>query len=124
MGELDDMISAVRRLSTLSDDAARIAAPLVDEAIKSTVRAGTDPDGHAWLQKKGGGAPLVHASDHISTSAVGRVVRVTLTGVEVFHNYGAGVPRRQILPDPGTIPPAVGKALQVAAERAFERAVA
>jgi len=121
---LDDMIAAVRKLATIGDDAARIAAPLVDEAIKSTVRAGTDPDGHAWKPKKNGSAPLVHAADHIATTSVGRIVRSTLTGPEVFHNYGAGVPRRQILPDPGTIPPAVGKALQVAAERAFYRAVA
>jgi hypothetical protein len=124
VGELDAMIAAVRKLATLGEDAAKIAAPLVDEAIKSTVRAGTDPDGNEWLQKKGGGAPLVHAADHISTSAVGKIVRVTLTGVDVYHHFGAGVPRRQILPDPGTIPTAVGKALQVAADRAFYRAVA
>jgi hypothetical protein len=124
MAEIDEMIEAMTRIAGAPADAARLAAPLIDEAIKSTVRAGTSPAGTAWAPKKrGGGAPLVHAADAISTAAVGSVVRVTLSGVEVFHHFGAGVPRRQILPDPGTIPPAVARALERATAQAFDRAV-
>lgn len=124
LAELDAMIASVRRLGSMPEDVAAAAAPLVEEALRATVRAGTDPDGHPWKRKKDGGDPLVHAADHIATRAVGSVVRATLTGVEVFHHFGAGVPRRQILPDPGTIPEAVGAAVQRAAEQVFARAVA
>jgi hypothetical protein len=121
---LDDMIATLRRLADLPRDAASAAAPLVDEAIKTTVRAGQDPDGKAWPAKKLGGPALVHAADHISTKAVGTVIRTTLTGVEVFHQYGAGgVQKRRMLPDPGTMPKGVEAALRKGASAAFERLV-
>lgn len=119
MSDIEDMIEILRRLADAPERAAAVAAPLVDEAIKTTARAGTTPTGQAWQPKKGGGAPLVHAADHIKTTAVGTAIRVRLEGVDVFHHYGAGVPRRPILPDPGTIPPAVASALDRAAEQVF-----
>lgn len=119
---LDELADAFRKLETFPQDAAKIAAPLVDAALKETARAGTDPLGNPWPPKKDGGAPLKNAADHITTKAVGTVVQATLQGVEVFHHYGAGVPRRQILPDPGTIPPRVEKALRKAADQAFDKA--
>jgi hypothetical protein len=120
---LDDMIAAFRRLEVLPEEAAKLAAPLVEETLRATAAAGTDPLGTPWQPKKDGGRPLVNAASHIATKAVGAVVRTTLTGVDVFHHFGAGVPRRQILPDPGTIPPAVEAALRKAADAAFARAV-
>lgn len=120
---LDEMIATLRGLATLPAEAAKAAATLVDEAIKSTVRAGQDPDGKPWPAKKGGGTALVHASDHISTEARGTVVRTTLTGVDVFHHFGAsrGGVKRRILPDPGTMPKGVETALRKGAAAAFER---
>ena len=122
LSALDDFIAAVRRLETLPEDAARLAAPLVEEALRATAAAGTDPDGHTWQPKKDGGRPLVHAAEHITVKAVGTLVRATLTGPDVYHHFGAGVPRRQILPDPGTIPPGVARALEKASALAFDRA--
>ena len=117
------MIGALERLGTLPAEVAKIAAPLVHEAITATVRAGADPSGKKWAAKKDGGAPLVHAADSIETRAVGTVIRTTLRGPTVFHHFGArGAPRRTVLPDPGTIPPAVERALERAAALAWERA--
>lgn len=120
---LDELRAALARAETLPQDAAKIAAPLVEEALRATARAGTAPDGTPWQPKKGGGAPLVHAADHIATTAVGTVVRSTLTGPDVFHHFGAGVPRRPILPDPGTITPGVEAALKKAGDLAFAKVV-
>lgn len=119
MSDLEDMIEILRRLADAPERAAAVAAPLVDEAIKSTVRAGTTPTGQAWQPKKGGGAPLVHAADHIKTAAYGPLIRIRLEGVDKYHHYGAGVPRRPVLPDPGTIPPAIARALDRAGELVF-----
>lgn len=119
---LDELRAKFAALEVLPAEVAKLAAPLVEEALRATAREGTAPDGTPWQKKKGGGDPLVHAADHISTRAVGTVVLSTLSGVDVFHNYGAGVPRRPILPDPGTIPPKVEAALRKAADLAFEKA--
>lgn len=118
---LDEMIATLRRLANLPAEAAKAAAPLVDEAIKSTVKAGKDPEGATWPPKKDGGRPLVHAAEHITTTAHSTVVRTTLTGVDVYHHFGAGVPKRRILPDPGTMPKGVEAALRKGAAAAFER---
>ena len=100
---------------------AQVAAPLVDEAIKKTVKAGADPLGGAWRPKKGGGAPLPHAAVHITTRPLGNLVAVTLKGVDVFHHKGLGHnPRRQILPDGASIPDAINKALHLAAKKVFD----
>lgn len=120
---LEELIAAFRRLEVLPQEAAKLAAPLVEEALRATAAAGTDPGGVAWKPKKDGSRPLVNAASHITAKAYGTVVRATLSGVEVFHNYGAGVPRRQILPDPGTIPEGVEAAVRKAADTAFARAV-
>lgn len=118
---LDELRDRFAALSTFPEDVAKIAAPLVEEALKKTAAAGTDPLGKPWVRKKDGGAPLVHAAEHIATTAIGPVVRSTLTGPDVFHHFGAGVPRRPILPDPGTIPPGVEQALRKAVDIAFGR---
>lgn len=120
---LDEMVALLRGLATLPVEAAKSAAPLVDEAIKTTVRAGRDPDGKAWPAKKDGGPPLVHAADHIATEARGTVIRTTLTGIDVFHHFGLsrGGVKRRILPDPGTMPKGVEAALRKGAAAAFER---
>ena len=119
---LEELRGTFAKLEDLPKVAAELAAPRVDAAIKATARAGKTPDGKPWPPKKDGGQPLVHAADAITTEAVGTVVRARLTGPTVFHHYGAGVPKRQVLPDSGSIPPGVEAALRNAADEAFARA--
>jgi hypothetical protein len=122
LAALDAMIERMKALGA-SNVGARVAAkaaPLIDAAIKKTVRAGQTPSGQAWQPKKDGGKPLVNAASHIETSAHGNIVASTLTGPDVFHNKGIGhSPHRQILPSSGTIPPQIAKALEQAAKEVF-----
>jgi hypothetical protein len=121
----EDMTACLRELAELPRQSALLAAPLVEEALKRTAAAGTDPLGNPWIPKKDGTPPLTNAADAISAAAVGTTVRATLTGPTVFHHFGGGRnPRRPVLPDPGTIPPDVAAALHAAASKAFEKAVA
>ena len=120
MSDFDDLLASIRRVGSLAQDTAKRAAPLVQEALRATAAAGQAPDGTPWQARKDGGAPLQHAGDAISVKAVGPVVRATLSGPTVFHHFGGGRnPRRPVLPDPGTVPPTVEKALDKAAEQAF-----
>lgn len=120
---LDDLIARLRALAG-AQIGARVAAkavPGVDAALKKTAKAGTTPDGQPWQVKKDGGRPLKNAASKISTEASGNLVIATLTGPEAFHHRGArGAPVRQILPDSGTIPEGVRKALLEAAEAVFK----
>ena len=121
---LNELLESFAALGTLPEDAAKLAVPYVDKAVKATAAAGTDPDGRPWPEKKGGGRALVNAAAALSTKALGPVVQVTLVGPEVIHNFGdTRVPRRQILPDGGAgIPANVGAALEHAAADAFRAA--
>ena len=109
--ELDAMIAQLRSLDgpVVEQAIARGAAPLLDKAVKATARAGQAPDGKPWPTKKDGGAALEHAADHITTTASGAMVRMTLTGPTVFHHFGAtrGGVRRQVIPDAGAEIPQV-----------------
>jgi hypothetical protein len=113
----------VRSLAGFPALVAKEAEPLVDAAIKSTVRAGLEPDGRAWTPKKDGGRPLEHAADHIRTEARGARIDVTLTGVETFHHHGVkgGAPARPILPKAGEMPPQIFAALEQGAARAWNK---
>lgn len=125
----DDALAAfierVRKLGTLGEDAAKLAAPLVEKAMKRTAAAGTTPDGEAWAPRKDGGRALVNAADALSAEAVGSVVVGKLDGVEVVHNRGTKrMPRRQILPSLGAgIPRNIADALTEASAEAFKRAM-
>lgn len=105
------MIAQLRSLDgpPVEQAIARRAAPLLDKAVKATAGAGKAPDGTSWPPKKDGGQALEHAADHITTTANGAIVRMTLTGVDVFHHYGAtrGGIRRQVIPDAGAEMPQV-----------------
>lgn len=123
MATIGDMIDSFAKLGGLANDVARAAAPGVQDALRATAAAGQSPEGAAWAPKKDGGAPLQNAAEAISVKAVGPIVRATLTGPTVFHHFGGGRnPRRPVLPDPGTVPPAVDKAIKKAADEAFRKA--
>src|SRR4029077_6193843 len=124
--ELDEMIRSLEALGDSEGFAAAVAAraaPLLDEAVKRTARAGQAPDGKPWPRRKDGDQALEHAADHIVTKAPGPIVRMTVTGVDVFHHFGAtpGQVRRQVIPDAGAEMPAVAvHALERAAAAEFE----
>lgn len=127
LAKLDDMISSLRNLSgeDFVASIAKEAALLVDEAIKETARAGQAPDGTPWPpRKKDGARALEHVADQIETKAYGPIVRTTLSGPAVFSHFGAGIPRRQVIPDSAVeIPDKVQKALEEGAEIAFQKAM-
>jgi len=119
---LDAQIAKVRNLGRLAELTAKKAAPLVLEAVQKTTRAGKTPDGVPWPAKKDGGQALVHAADHLSASAEGSIVILTLTGkAEVVHNSGdKRNPKRQILPDAGAgLPTIIAEAVRRASAEAF-----
>lgn len=119
--DLDAMIATLRGLDGPDVERAIAArtAPLLDAAVKRTAAAGQDPDGKPWAPTKDGGAPLAHAADHITTAASGSIVRMTLTGPDVYHHFGAtrGGIRRQVIPDAGAGIPQVAVAAITRAAR-------
>ena len=126
IAQLDAMIARLKALAgpDMPARVAKEAAPLVEAAIKGTAAAGTDPLGRPWQPKKDGGRPLVNAAAHIKTRAVGNLVATTLSGPDVFHHLGSGhSPRRQILPDGASVPPAVEEAATEGARRVFRAIV-
>lgn len=107
-------------LDTLTERAAKEAAPLVEEAVRKTAAAGKDPYGNTWPQKKDGGRPLANAADHVHARAIGSSVEISLDGPEAWHNVGAGGrPVRQVIPDV-EIPDPVADAIDQGASRAFD----
>jgi hypothetical protein len=124
MTDFDAMLTSLRAVEDLAEETARRAAPRIEASLRVTAAAGRAPDGTPWPARKDGGRPLTHAADHITAKAIGHVVRATLTGPDVWHHFGGGRnPRRQVLPDPGTVPPNVRKALDEAAAEAFGQLV-
>lgn len=124
MGGLEAMIADFRELGEgYEPEAVRRATPLVEQALKQSASAGTTPEGAAWASKKGGGRAMPNAAKAIAVKAFPGVVRVVLTGVEVFHHFGKGVSevRRRIIPDTGTIPQLIADALKRASDEAFDR---
>ncbi len=120
--ELTAFVAKLRGLKVLAPQAAKEAAPLIEEAIKKTAAAGTTIDGDPWPAKRDGARALPNAAGSISAVANGAAVIVTLAGNYVFHNSAKGPDRRRILPDSGAgIPPAIAAVLQRATEQAFKR---
>ena len=122
---LDDMIASLLRLAEMPDEAAKLAAPIVEKVAKAQAADGLAPDGEAWTPKKDGGAPLKNAAKAISVEAIGNVVRVKLAGVEVLHNFGTHrLPKREIIPTRSNeIPPAYAAAIKAGADAAFDKLV-
>jgi hypothetical protein len=124
MSGLDDMIAALKRLDGdgLEARVATRASPLLEEALRASADAGQTPDGKPWKARKEGGQAYAGASSKISVKSYGAVVRATLTGPEVYGNFGTEkLPKRQMLPDAGAaIPPLVTDVLEQAAADEFD----
>lgn len=116
------MIAAVRALDAVPERAAKIAADKLDAAVKATASSGASPDGKAWAPTKKGGRAMAKAASHIETRALGPVVRMTLSGPDVFHHFGKGdsEARRQVIPDAGgPMPRVVSDVLEQATSEAI-----
>jgi len=114
------LVDSVRALATFPEDAAVLAGPLVLKVATTFAKAGQDPYGKPWLQKKDGGRALVNAVKALSVSHAGTVIKLTLRGVEVIHNYGTklGTKRAE---QRRSNPLAFAKALQAQREAAVIR---
>lgn len=121
----DDMIYSLRKLGgqEFVNEVAKEAAPLLNDAVKATARAGTSPDGTPWAPRKKDGAPALAGADKdVTTAAHGPIVRMTLTGGPVYAQFGARGPKREVIPSGGgEIPDHVNAAITKAAEKVFER---
>lgn len=96
------MVAKLRRLRTLGERAAAIAAPKLLAEVQRTAAAGTAPDGTPWAPLKRGGRALPSASGALSVRVAGHIVQLVLRGPYVLHNRGTGhAPKRQILPPRG-----------------------
>ena len=124
MSGLEAMIADFQGLADgFTPDVARRASPLVEQALKASAAAGTTPEGQAWAPKKTGGRAMPNAAKAIAVKAFPTVVRVVLTGVEVFGHYGKGAMQvaRKIIPDTGAMPKVVAEALKRASDEAFAK---
>ena len=124
--DFDAMLGALRALARLPEDAAKAAAPLVEDALRASVAAERAPDGTPWTPRRKGSGPMyAHAPDRIKVVAIKTLIRATLTGPEVYAHFGTkNTPRRPMLPDPGTLPANLARILEDASAKAFAKAVA
>jgi hypothetical protein len=114
LDELRSMIDRVARLPGLARQAAPDVAEAVEGVLERQIKAGTDPYGKPWADKKtGDGKPLANAGKALFVGAVGTRVLATVKGPEGRHSKGIarGGVRRQILPDEG-VPPAMERAVR------------
>lgn len=126
MSSLQDIIESLNELEKkdIESNVAAKGAPLLQAAVEATLSAGTSPEGAAWAPRKKGGRAYANAASRITTKASGNLIRMTLTGPEVYGHFGvAGMPVRQMIPDAGAgIPASVTDALTKAATQVFEEA--
>ncbi len=120
------MIAKLRAFgATALADAAREAAPLVQEAARTWAAAGTSPYGEPWAPKVDGTRAMPDAAANLTAEAKGpRVILKTTKGYAINNNLKPGR-RRQVIPsrDKPT-PRAIVDALREGVRRAFEKAMA
>lgn len=117
-------IEQLRGLSRLPEEAAKVGAPLIEDAARTIASGGTDPAGNTWKAKKDGSKPLIHAAKALKGTAIATVIQLQLSFPETIHNRGTGrIPKRQILPDAATgkLPRTFLEALSEAASKAFQK---
>lgn len=114
MSELDVIVSTLNELASGGFPAvvASRAAAHIQTALQTSLAAGETPTGQKWVAKKDGGRAYQNAASKITTKSFSNVVRVVLTGPEVYGHYGKnskghGMPERRMLPDTGADIPAI-----------------
>jgi hypothetical protein len=122
--ELQAMVAALRALP----NELRASVPEIAEGVRgvlvANIAAGRSPDGGAWAPKKDGGKPLVNAAAALTVTAQGDVIVATVSGPEAFHHYGTKKdPKRQILPQDGTMPTGIADAFRQGLIKRFDKAM-
>jgi hypothetical protein len=120
---LEDMIARLRGLpKAIEAEASRIAQAAKSE-IDSALAEGHGAGGEAWIPRKDGSRPLVHAAQAVASKAVGTVLLFTLTGPEVWHHFGTRhTPKRPILPIK-SLPASMGAAIKRGLVEVFQKRV-
>lgn len=121
--EIDLMIERLRKLPELAAKVAPDCARVVEQEIKRTTSAGTDPYGKPWEPRKADGSrPLVHAFEAVGVAAVGTKIFVVVRGINARHHRGAvkGKVKRRIIPTQG-IPTPMAAGLRDTVSKAFLR---
>ncbi len=123
MPGLEQMIAELNAFESFDARTAQIAAPKLQEAVRSQARAGLDPNGKPWPLKKDGSRALVNAAAHVRAIAVGPRVDLIVDGPEYFHQTvkpDGTLPQRKIIPSVGdALPPALQAALDEASSEAL-----
>lgn len=117
---LDQQIERVRALGGMVDRAMPAIADVVGEHVRETITRQASPYGTPWKSTKSGKPALVNAADALSIARAGKLVLVTLSGVEARHHFGwvkGGVARR-LIPDDG-IPTPMARGISDALSREF-----
>ncbi len=119
--ELTRLSAALRGMPGAGPRIAAATVPHLYTALHATLSAGATPDGAPWAPRKTGGRAYAHAADHIAVKPFGDIVRVTLSGPEVYGQFGArGAPVRRMIPEGGAeIPQIVADAIVKGARDVF-----
>lgn len=105
-------IDNLRSINGLVEAAAEELAPVVKQQLVDCYSKGQSPYGDAWPLTKDGHQPLKNAAENVRVSAIGNTIVVSISDQYVFHNYGAGSPKRTLLPE-GGLPPRMGDAIRL-----------
>lgn len=110
--EIDRWIENIRSLPQMVNAAAPAVGEMLLAEFQRTANAGTTPEGEPWPPTKAGGKPLKNAAGALQLSVQGNVVIIKLTDHHVFHQFGAGVRARRMLPS-GGLPDRLGNAIRL-----------
>lgn len=108
---MEEWINNLRSIHGLVDAAAEELAPVVKQQLVENYAKGQNPYGDTWQATKQGTQPLKNAADNVRVKAIGNTIVVSIDGRYVFHNYGAGSPKRTLLPE-GGLPFKMGDAIR------------
>lgn len=109
---LDEWIGRLRSMPEMVNASAQQLVPVVRADIDRAIAEGRSVDGRKWLPKKDGGRALVNAAKAVMVEARKNVILITLTGPEVFHQFGTKrIPARPIIPS-GNLPDRIGNAIR------------
>lgn len=123
--ELAAIIAGLRKIGGGFEElAAKEAAPLVEQAVRATAAAGTDPYGTPWPPKKDGTRALPEAAGAVTATAKGPVVQIATKGGYAIQGRLKGDARRQVIPSGDRpLPKQITDALKEGARRAWRKAM-
>lgn len=109
---LDEWIQSLRTVPQAIPEMAKALVPVIEGECASAVKEQRALDGYKWRPTKDGHAALQGAMGALTVRAIGTRIVLTLTGHEVFHQFGTHrTPQRPILPI-GGMPDKLGNAIR------------